>query len=71
MKIRLEKDGTAFEYEKSPMPEHRFKAVCFLIAAVVYGWMLVQVAALCGIVGVVAVSVISLFVSVIAIAPKL
>ena len=30
MKIRLEHNGTAFEFDRPPMPEHRFRALCLL-----------------------------------------
>ncbi len=36
MRIRLEHNGTIFEYERRPMPERRFKALCTLAAAWVY-----------------------------------
>ena len=52
MRIQLERSGTVFEYERPPMPEHRFKALCLLAAG----------AALCGGWGVVAIMVVTLFV---------
>ena len=36
MRIRLERSGTVFEYERPPMPEHRFKALCLLAAGGLY-----------------------------------
>lgn len=48
MKIRLERGGVVFEYERQPMKESRFRAVCALAAAGVYAGMVVGVAALCG-----------------------
>lgn len=58
MRVRLEKDGTVFEFERRPMPERRFQTLCLLGALGLYGGMMVGVAALCGIpgVGVLAVS---------------
>ena len=55
MKIRLERGGTVFEYERKPMPPERFKAVCAIAGAAVYAGMVIGVAALCGGWGVVAV----------------
>lgn len=52
MRVRLEKDGTAFEFERKPMPERRFRALCLLGALWLYGGMMVGVAALCGMAGV-------------------
>ena len=48
MKIHFKKDGTAFEYETRQMPEHRFKALCRLAAAVLYIGRVWVVATLCG-----------------------
>lgn len=62
MRIRLEHNGTVFEYERRPMPEGRFKALCALAAAGVYAGMVWAVAALCGGWGVVAVMVVTLIV---------
>lgn len=61
MRIRVERNGTAFEFERPPMPESRFKAVCAVIGAALYVGMILIVAALCGIYGVVAVVIVSLF----------
>ena len=33
MRIRLEHNGTVFEFERRPLPEGRFKALCALAAA--------------------------------------
>lgn len=52
MRIRLEYHGTVFEYERRPLPEGRFRALCALAAAGVYAGMVWAVAALCGTVGV-------------------
>lgn len=62
MRIRLEHNGTVFEFERRPMPEGRFKALCVLAAAGVYAGMVWAVAALCGGWGVVAIMVVTLFV---------
>lgn len=51
MKIRLEHNGTAFEFERKPMPEGRFRALCALAAAGVYAGMVWAVAALCDVPG--------------------
>ena len=48
MRIRLERSGTVFEYERPPMPEHRFKALCLLAAGGLYVGLVAAVAALCG-----------------------
>ena len=53
MRIRLEHNGTVFEFERRPMPEGRFKALCVLAAAGVYAGMVWAVAALCGVLGLV------------------
>ena len=66
MRIRLEHNGTVFEYERRPMPEGRFKALCALAAAGVYAGMVWAVAALCGGWGVSALALVTLFVVMIA-----
>ena len=48
MRIRLEYHGTILEYERKPMPEGRFKALCGLAAAGAYAGMVRNVASLCG-----------------------
>lgn len=48
MKIRLERNGTVFEYEHQPMKEGRFRALCALAGAAVYAGLVIGVAALCG-----------------------
>lgn len=57
MKIRLERDGTIFEFERKPMLERRFKALCALAAAGVYAGMVAVVTDLCGFLGLLAVMV--------------
>ena len=47
MRIRLERSGTVFEYERPPMPEHWFKALCLLDAGGLYVGLVAAVAALC------------------------
>ena len=59
MKIRLERDGDVFEFERQPLPESRFKAVCGLAAAGIYAGMVVGIAALCGLPGVITVAVVT------------
>ena len=66
MRIRLEHNGTVFEYERPPMPEHRFKALCLLAAGGLYVGLVAAVAALCGGWGVLMVAVVTLFVVMIA-----
>ncbi len=56
MKIRLELGGTVFEYERHPLPEHRFRAICVLVAAGLYVGMVWTVTALCGIGGLLVLS---------------
>ena len=66
MRIRLEHNGTVFEYERRPMPEGRFKALCALAAAGVYAGMVWAVATLCGGWGVAAIALVTVFVVMIA-----
>lgn len=65
MRIRLERSGTVFEYERPPMPEHRFKALCLLAAGGLYVGLVAAVAALCGEFGVLMVVILT-FVAVMA-----
>lgn len=51
MRIRLELNGTTFEFERKPMPERRFKALCLLAAGGMYARMAIGIAKLCGIWG--------------------
>lgn len=51
MRIRLEHHGTVFEFERKPMSEGRFRAICGLTAAGVYAGMVWAVASLCGFLG--------------------
>ena len=59
MKIHLEYHGAVFEFERHPMSESRFKAVCRLAAAWVYAGMVAVVTALCGISGLIAAAISS------------
>lgn len=61
-RVKIDLCGIVFEYERPPMPEHRFKALCLLSAAGIYGGMVAKVAALCGTVGVAVVGVATFFV---------
>lgn len=61
MKLRLEVDGKVFEYERDPMSESRFKAICGLVTFGLYVAMVWLVAALCGVLGVVVVAFLTLF----------
>lgn len=60
MRVRLEEDGTAFEFERKPMPAPRFRALCLLAAAGIYVHLVVAVATLCGVLGVAAVGFVTL-----------
>lgn len=51
MKIRLERGGTVFEYERQPMKESRFRVLCALAGAGVYAGMAAAITALCGVSG--------------------
>lgn len=51
MKIRLERSGTSFEFERPPMSKHRFRALCLLAAGGIYARMAIGIAKLCGICG--------------------
>ena len=48
MRIRLEHNGTVFEYERQPLPESRFRALCAIVVAGIYSCMVTAVTALCG-----------------------
>lgn len=61
MKVRFEKGGAVFEYERKPMKEHRFRCVCLLTAAAIYAGMVAAVAAMCGIPGLGAVLLATFF----------
>lgn len=65
MKLKLDLHGVTFEYERRPMPEHRFKTLCLLAAAGMYGGMIVGVASLCGVWGVAAVGFVTLLIAMI------
>ena len=65
MKLKLYLPGVTVEYEKAPMPESRFRALCLLAGAGMYGGMIYGVTALCdlpGLVIIVAVSVLLLLI---------
>lgn len=53
-----------FEYERPPMPEGRFKALCLLAAGGLYVCLVAAVAALCGTIGVGVVAAATLLISV-------
>ena len=63
MRIKLDLHGVAFEYERPRMPERRFRALCLLAAAGIYGGVTVAVAALCGLPGVGLIAVLTLFIA--------
>ncbi len=56
MKIHLELGGTILEYERHPLPECRFRALCALAAAGLFVIMVGVVTTLCGIGGLLALS---------------
>lgn len=63
MKIRIEHDGDVFEFERRPMRRSRFRALCALAAATLYAGMVIAVTALCGLPGLIAVAVVTLFIA--------
>lgn len=63
MRIRLEHDGTAFEFERNPMSERRFRAMCSIAAAGLYVGLTIGVTALCGVPGLLVLSVVTLIFS--------
>lgn len=62
MRVKLEKDGVTFEFQRDPLPEHRFRALCLLGALGLYGGMMGGVAALCGAPGVGALAAATLLI---------
>lgn len=60
MKLRVDLHGLIIEYERRPVPEHRFKLLCLLAASGIYAGMVCGVAALCGGWGLVTVGLVSL-----------
>ena len=58
MRIHLVRNGAVFAYERPPLPEHRFKALCLLAAGGLYVGLM---AALCGAVGVGIIAAATLF----------
>lgn len=54
MKIKLDLHGVVLEYEKKPMHPARFRRLCALAAIGLYVGMVVGVAALCGVLGLLA-----------------
>lgn len=62
MKITIKKQadgGFTVGIDRPPLPEGRFRALCALAAAGVYAGMVIGVAALCGLLGVLLVAVIT------------
>lgn len=64
MKLRFDIRGVVVEYERPPMPEHRFRTVCLLVAGGLYVGMVCGVAALCGAVGVGVIALATFFIGV-------
>lgn len=54
LKIRLEYKGSVFEYERQPMKEGRFRALCKLAGGVICGVMLLVAVRMVGLSAVVA-----------------
>lgn len=68
MKIRLEHNGTVFEYRVEPI---LFRMLCLLAAGALYVKALVRVAAICGIEGVAAIVILTVIIGVILATDKL
>lgn len=49
LKIRLEYKDGVFEYERQPMKEGRFRALCALALTVIVGGVFLGTVAMCGI----------------------
>ena len=63
MRVRIERAGEVFEFERRPMRRSRFLALCAIAAAALYVGMVVAVTALCGLPGLIAVAVVTLFIA--------
>lgn len=48
MKLHFEHKSTAFEFERQPMPERRFRWLCFLALAAIGGGVLVALVYMVG-----------------------
>ena len=66
MKLRVNLHGLIIEYERRPMPEGRFRALCVLAAAGLYAGTVVSIASLCGFFGVILLLVCTVFVGMMA-----
>ena len=53
MRIRIEHDGTVFEFECRPMPEGRFRALCSLVLTAIIGAVLLGLVHILGVWGIV------------------
>ena len=62
MRVRFDLNGVTLEYERPPMPEHRFRALCLLAAGGLYVGMVCGVAALCGAAGVGVIALATFFI---------
>ena len=60
--MRICYDGVSFEFERRPMPERRFKALCLLAAGGLYVKLAEVVATLCGFLGLLALLVMTIVV---------
>lgn len=61
MRIRVEHNGTSFEFERKPMDDGRFRAACKIVGAALYVGLAWIVASICGLFGFVALAIVSLF----------
>lgn len=64
MKLTFNLRGVVVEYERPPMPEGRFRALCLLAAGGLYVGLVAAVAALCGTIGVGVVAAATLLISI-------
>lgn len=70
LKIRLEYKGSVFEYERKPMSESHFQAVCKLAGAVIGGLVLVVLVHMVGVMAIVLEVVALLLLGLYRIIPK-
>lgn len=59
MRIRVELNGTAFEYDCPPMKESRFQHLCALAAGGLYIGLTWVIGTLCGIGGLIVLGVVT------------
>lgn len=61
MKVRLEVDGKVFEYERHPMMENRFRALCRLGLTAILGAVLIAALKIVGVPALIAAGVLVFF----------